>query len=211
MEPVLSFVIDGDLTIRLMVKSWVYVIPIALIVGYFTLQFYRTHRRLRTFEVDNAEIGLGSHKLRLKPNDLDRQIIYKIWVELSTRKIGIEINLEDDVIVEVYDSWYSFFQIVRDHLKDVPASKFHRQDTQKIIELSMQILNDVIRPHLTKWQARFRWWYDNRLKDGKYSDINPQDIQKEFPAFAELETDMLDVNKRLISYRKQMKQLVIGS
>ena len=37
---------------------------------------------LRSFEIDEAEIGLGNQKLKLKPNLVDKQIAYKIWVEL---------------------------------------------------------------------------------------------------------------------------------
>src|SRR5689334_17490848 len=63
----------------------------------------------RSFEIDQAEIGVGQHKLRFKPNVTDRQVAYAVWVELSTRKIGLPIDVEHDVIVEIYDSWYTFF------------------------------------------------------------------------------------------------------
>ena len=61
-------------------------------------------RGWRRFEIDEAQFGLGEQKITLRPNDTDRQIAYKVWVELSTRKIGLPIDLDDDVIAEVYES-----------------------------------------------------------------------------------------------------------
>lgn len=64
---------------------------------------------LKHFDIDEAQLGLGDQSITLRPNDIDRQIAYKIWVELSTRKIGLEVDLEHDVLAEVYDSWHTFF------------------------------------------------------------------------------------------------------
>ena len=101
-------------------------------------------------------MGIGGQKIFLRPNTTDLQIAYKIWVELSTRKIGLPIDLNHDVLLEVYDSWYEFFSVTRNHIKDVPATRFRRKDTEQIIMLSIDILNLEVRPHLTRWQARFR-------------------------------------------------------
>lgn len=164
----------------------------------------------RAFEIDEAEFGLGNQKVKIRPNDIDRQIAYKIWVELSTRKVGIEVDLDNDVIAEIYDSWYSFFSVTRELIKDVPVSKFRRKDTERIIALSIDVLNSGIRPHLTKWQARFRRWYEFQLRQDENSALHPQDIQKKFPDYEELKKDILTVNKNLIGYRKKMYQLVSG-
>jgi len=164
----------------------------------------------RTFEIDEAEFGLGDQKVKIRPNDIDRQIAYKIWVELSTRKVGLEIDLDNDVISEIYDSWYSFFSVTRELIKDVPVSKFRRKDTERIIALSIDVLNSGIRPHLTKWQARFRRWYEFQLAKDENGDLHPQDIQKKFPDYEELKKDIMAVNKNLIGYRKKMHQLVSG-
>lgn len=59
---------------------------------------------LKNFEIDEAEFGLGNQKIKLKPNSTDMQIAYKIWVELSTRKIGLPVDFKNDVVTEVYDS-----------------------------------------------------------------------------------------------------------
>ncbi len=142
------------------------------------------------------------------PNETDRQIAYKIWVELSTRKIGLEIDLEHDVVAEVYDSWHTFFGVTRELIKDVPVRKFRRPTTEKIIEMSIEVLNEGLRPHLTKWQARFRRWYERQSNQEDFALKTPQEIQQEFPAFKELSEDLLTVNKKLKAYRTKMRQLI---
>jgi len=206
----LTFSIDKDFNIALEISAYFVALGLALLILFLALHlFFRGGlKRARQFEVDTAELGMGNQKLVLKPNETDRQIAYKIWVELSTRKIGLKIDLEHDVISEVYDSWYSFFSVTRELVKDVPVSKFRRRDTEKIVNLSIEVLNSGIRPHLTKWQARFRHWYNHTLEKQADLSLAPQDIQKQFPHYDELRTDILEVNLKLILYRQKMYELV---
>ncbi len=180
-----------------------------LLVAIVLLRFYiRKEGKLQDFELDEAEFGLGEHKFKLKINDDDRQIAYKIWVELSTRKIGLPIDLEHDVITEVYDSWHTFFSVTRELIKDVPVRKYRRDSTEKIVRLSIEVLNEGLRPHLTRWQARFRRWYEQASGETDFVKISPQEIQQQFTHFQELADDMKIVNDRLIAYRKRMHQLI---
>ena len=157
------------------------------------------------WELDQTEIGVGDQKLTLRPNYADRTIAYRVWVEISTRKIGLEIDLDDDVIVEIYDSWYSFFQITREMLKDVPVQRLKNESTKEIVNSTIAILNDQLRPHLTKWQSRFRHWYEGRREGSK--DLAPQQIQAEYPSFTELKTELTEVNRRLMAYRANLYRL----
>ncbi len=203
-----SIVLADDWSVSLHVAPLpVIVLLLIVVLGWLALSWYYG-RKLSDFEIDGAELGFGDHKVSFRPNDTDRQIAYSIWVELSTRKIGLSINAEDDVIAEIYDSWYAFFAVTRELIKDIPVSKVRGDSTSKIIDLSIEVLNEGLRPHLTKWQARFRHWYERQM-DSK-SDAEPQELQKKFPAYEELVKDMLAVNKRLITYRKKMNELVRG-
>ena len=165
------------------------------------------------FEIDQAEIGVGNSKFRFKPNVTDRQVAYAIWVELSTRKIGLPIDLDHDVISEIYDSWYNYFSVTRDLIKSIPATQVKRGSTQAIIRLSIEVLNEGLRPHLTRWQARFRSWYNRELKryevDSGTDVLDPQQIQAAFPQYDELKTDLERVNNALIRYRSKMRELVM--
>lgn len=204
----ISLSLNQDLSLSL-VFSPLFIGGIAVIIAlYFTIRYLFDRFWGSNFAIDTTEIGFGSGKITLKPNIADQQIAYKIWVELSTRKIGLPIDLDHDVIAEVYDSWHNFFSITRELIKDIPVNKVKNQSTQKIINLSINVLNEGLRPHLTSWQARFRHWYDRQLE--AKDDVDPQALQAKYPKFEELKKDMLVVNERLIKYRSKMHELVLG-
>lgn len=156
---------------------------------------------LKNIEFDEAQIGIGKGKISFRPNITDRQIAYAILIEVSTRKIGLPISFEDDVISEIYDSWYSFFGVTRELIKQIPVQKLNRQSTRKILQISIEVLNQGLRPHLTKWQARFRFWYERELRKYNANDSedlpDPQAIQARFPHYSELKVDLQRVNASL--------------
>ena len=158
----LELVIHSDFSASLTVNGWLILGSAVLAIIFIVVKLSRS-RTIKGLELNEAEFGIGNQKVKLRPNLVDSQIAYKIWVELSTRKIGIAVDLEKDVIVEVYNSWYEFFSVTRELIKEIPASKLRRKDTQRIVNLSIDVLNHGIRPHLTEWQARFRRWYENGL------------------------------------------------
>ncbi len=161
------------------------------------------------FEINEAEIGIGNAKVKIKPNDQDLQIAYQLWVELSTRKIGLPIDKDHDVIVEVYDSWYAFFKIARELVQAIPVRKIRSNPSTKIIiELAFKILNEALRLHLTQWQARFRKWYEIEKAKDTNNTLTPQQLQKQFPDHKALENDMLRVNQILIAYKTLLEKLI---
>lgn len=207
----LKIILDSDYALTIFASPCLLLLVLLILVSLLVLKILFSHfGNWRTFELNEVELGIGNQKIKLRPNDTDRQIAYKIWVELSTRKIGIYIDLDNDVISEIYDSWYNFFTVTRELIKEVPVSKFRRKDTERVIRLSIDVLNKGIRPHLTRWQARFRRWYDNQLLDHEKTQLHPQDIQKEFPEYEELKNDLISINNCLIEYREMMYKLISG-
>lgn len=205
----LQLTLQQPLEVRLVLSSWVTGAVLFVLLLLFIWQGIRYRNLFQKFEIDQAEVGIGPNKLKLLINETDRQIAYKIWVELSTRKIGLPIDLEHDVISEVYDSWHTFFTVTRELVKDVPVNKFRRKETEQIVRMSIGVLNDGLRPHLTKWQARFRRWYGKATEHSDFVDQSPQEIQQSYPKYDELQADLLAVNQRLMAYRKMMYELVV--
>ena len=162
--------------------------------------------------IDQISLGIGGSSITLKPNRTDRQIAHKMWVELNTRKIGLEIDFENDVLIEIYSSWYSFFKITRELIKEIPVEQIgSKSGDVEFIDLAVDVLNIGLRPHLTLWQARFRRWYDNEIENtDKSKFLSPQEIQKKFPKYLELKTDLEKVNKRLIYYKQQLRKISRG-
>ncbi len=208
-ESLFEFVISTDFSVSMDVNGCL-VLFVFLLIGLAIVWRFLGIFRLDSFEVDEAEFGIGNQKIKLKPNNLDAQIAYQLWVELSTRKIGIPIDKDKDVIDEVYNSWYKFFEVTRELIKEIPATKIKREETRGIIKLSIDVLNRGVRPHLTTWQAKYRRWYAIALDKDENIGKTPQQIQQEYPQYDELLKDLLKINLKLIEYRKTMYRLASG-
>ena len=158
----------------------------------------------RTVSMDGMSFGIGNIECHLKCNDDVREIAYKLWVELTTRKIAIPLE-DDDVITELYDSWYEAFSSIRGLLKSVPGKCF--DDAADLIDLTTKVLNEGLRPHLTKWQAKYRSWYE---MESKNSHETPQEIQKRYPEYTELISDMKKTNQNMINFANKMHEIAFG-
>lgn len=187
--------------------NWVaFIITLILLWGIsFLMNKCMKYVNKRSITVEEVNLGIGDSSIKLSYNQKDQEIAYKIWVELSTRKIGLQFDRENDVIKEVYDSWYKFFEITRELLKDIPASRIPY--SEDLIELTEKVLNIGLRPHLTRWQAKYRKWYEESVKN---NSATPQEIQKEYPEYNALIEDLLETNERMIEYKKLMKKIAFG-
>jgi hypothetical protein len=162
------------------------------------------------YELVRLNVQLGNvGSVELRPNNEDVQIAHRIWTELMTRKAAQPIDVEHDVIVEIYNSWYALFGRVRQLISDIPGHLLRNEkSTQDLVKIATQTLNDGLRPHLTRWQARFRHWYDSCSPDLKAKC--PQDCQREFPQYAELIADLKTVNAQLIQYAGELEKIIHG-
>ena len=158
----------------------------------------------KTIHIQEATIGIGNSSVTIKYDGRIKEIAYKIWIELTTRKIGIKFDEEYDVISEVYNSWYEAFKVIRLLLEDIPADRIG--NAKGLIELTTKVLNNGLRPHLTMWQAKYRAWYNKALEDN--TNTSPQDIQKEFPEYQSLVADLKKTNDIMIKYADELKRLI---
>jgi hypothetical protein len=202
---------DSTINVEFFINKWILLGLATLIIIYILNNIkYNFKSKRKYFEIEGAEIGSRESKIKIKPNYEDAQIAYKLWAELSTRKIGLPIDFENDVIDEIYNSWYEFFKITRELVKNIPVNKIRKNEsTQKLVYIAIDVLNVGIRPHLTLWQARFRKWYHAELLKEENCSLSPQEIQKRFPDFERLVADMKSVNQKLIKYRDVLEDLAL--
>jgi hypothetical protein len=187
------------------VSSWVVALVLVLIIVFVIWR--RVARQHHVVEVNINLGGIGC--MKICPTWEDIQIAHQIWTELVTRKAAIPFNPKDDVIVEVYDSWYALFQRTRQLIGDIPGKCIRRdKSTQQIVKIATDTLNLGLRPHLTKWQARYRNWWHN--SEDALKRTTPQEHQKTFPQYAELVEEMLVVNTQMIEYAAQLQKIVTG-
>lgn len=201
----ISFEDWSNFYIHLNLLAIIFVLGIAILLS-LILRFSIRMFYHRSIFIDEVTLGIGSTSVKLTYDRTDQAIAYKLWVEMSTRKIGIPFHMEDDVIVEVYNSWYEFFRVSRDLLKSLPESKL--ATSTELISLTERVLNDGLRPHLTHWQARFRKWYDQ--ESDRHPDLSPQTIQRRFSEYSELVEDLVATNQCMIAYKELMKDIAFG-
>ena len=81
--------------------------------------------------------------------------------------------------------------------------------SENLVILTIDILNKGLRPHLTQWQAKFRKWYDIECKNNE--KLSPQEIQKQYPEYDLLLSDLIKTNEKMIYYRNLMKEIAFKS
>jgi len=197
-------------TLVLEVALWI-LVPLLIVGGALWWRGVSRHSLFHKYDVVSLNVQLGNvGSVQLKPNNEDIQIAHRIWTELMTRKAAQPIDLEHDVIVEIYNSWYALFGRVRQLISDIPGHLLRKEkSTQELVRIATQTLNNGLRPHLTRWQARFRHWYEKCPPDVK--EKCPQDCQKDFPRYAELIADMQTVNQQIIQYAGELEKIVRGN
>ena len=147
----------------------------------------------------------------LPPGSATLDIAYKLWCELTTRKLALALDPENDLIVEVYNSWYASFGIMRDLLKSIPIQVVaEREAALRVMELCVEIMNAGLRPHLTRWQADLRRWVNRQADLPKNRGRRMQEIERDFPRYAELREDLETANARLIEYEARLHMMVFG-
>jgi len=201
----ISFAID-TMNINVNISFWV----IVFLVGIICIWIAISKAHFRHYKMTKMEISFGNiGKVEIEPNNEDIQIAHKIWTQLVTRKAAIQIDPKKDVIVEVYDSWYSLFTEIRTLISNVPVPQLKRsKSTQELVRIATSTLNDGLRPHLTTWQAKYRNWYKNNLDQLK--ELTPQELQEKFPEFDLLIGDMIRINNQMIEYANELKKMING-
>ena len=182
-------------------------IILIVIVIYFiygTIKFFLKKKfKIVTMNINIANIGSVSIE---KNRDISK-IAHKAWVEIMTRKVGLLFEEDKDVIVEVYNSWYALFELIRELLKEIEPRK---KDTEieKLEDILIKTLNYGLRPHLTKWQAKFRRWYEQEIGIEENQKLSPQEIQRKYDKYDELVEDLKKTNKQMVQFAEELKKLI---
>lgn len=200
----LGFEDCGVLTVTVNLVALAGVIAIAVVA-------YRLFGRFgilpgRKIQVDSIKLGCGFPSFTIRVDRRERELAYALWVELGTRKAALPFDDEYDVISEVYDSWYTFFCAARELMRQIPPRPSKGDDT--LVFLTEEILNNGMRPHLTRWQAAFRRWYEQALAAEANKGKSPQEIQREFPEYDELVAELKRANETLQGYRDTLGDII---
>lgn len=151
--------------------------------------------------------GLGSATFDLTPKD--RIAAWKLHVQLVTRKAALPFDPKEDVIADVMASLHELFQVTRDLLLEM--SPTNSADRNGVAGLIVRVLNMGIRPTLTRWHADYRRWWDSAVQLPGNASRSPQDIQRNYPRYAELVTDIGRMNIELSKFSDELALIAAGS
>ena len=163
-------------------------------------------KKPRDVKIDGASIGLGTISFHICNDKTDRQIAYKILVEMKTRVVSVDIDYNEDIIKSVNDSYYSFFQITRDLLKEMPIDKL--PVSSDFVKMVMMFLNSVMRPYLTKWGLKFKNWYENEERKEENKGISPQELQKKYEHYDELINDLTILKNNVDGFAIELESFI---
>ena len=163
-------------------------------------------RRWRVFEIRPTFFGTT---WRIERDRETAKLAHEAYVELITRKAALEFEEAEDVLTEVYDSWYALFGEIRRLARQLDADDISgNADLQRLHDLLVAVLNQGLRPHLTRWHARFRRWYTAEA-DGR-PEASPQEIQRAYPDYDELVASLQVANQLLVQLAGELKKLAHG-
>ena len=180
------------------------IITLILIYLIYKIFKYFLAKKFKVVEMNISIANIGN--ISIENNKDISRIAHKAWVEIMTRKVGLLFEEDKDVIVEVYNSWYSLFGIIRDLLKEIEPRKKDK-DLEKLENVLVKTLNYGLRPHLTKWQAKYRRWYNQEIEKDTNNELSPQEIQKKYKKYDELIGDLKETNKQMVQFAEELKKL----
>ena len=173
------------------IPLWLIILLILLAVLLLLFFGKKTIRKLQSALPNESKItvktGLVDFDFPIKRSYENIQIANRIYIELVTRKAALPIDEDKDVIDEIYTSWYTLFKIIREEIKNIPGENITANSSaRELIQLTIEILNKGLRPHLTKYQADFKRWYSVEILKDENKNISPQEVQKKYRDFIEL-------------------------
>ncbi len=155
-------------------------------------------------------LNLGLLQIQTEISEEDRQCAWELYTEICTR-LALTGKKKDpeckdfsgEVLIESLESVYSFFKEARKIMRKFPVGKLERNVRKHLGVLINDLMVNVLRPFLEKWQADFRHWWNNC--DENLKKLPPFERQKKYPRYKEFINDWR--NMRLLM-RELQKELV---
>ncbi|NRQ32363.1 hypothetical protein HII36_11005 [Nonomuraea sp. NN258] len=158
---------------------------VAGVAGVVLIQIYQRSARLTEVKVSLPQVS----QLTFMVNNESRNVAWKLFVEAMTRVSTQPLDDEEGLTREALSSLYGLFATVRDTLKSsrpsVPAP-----GGQTVEHLAIKMLNQELRPFLSKWHPRLR----------AFEQARPDAPESEWPENAACRAELREVQQRLHGY-----------
>jgi hypothetical protein len=169
-----------------------------------------THRELswQNCSEGGFAIDFGVVKLSGKLSEQDRQcagnstrkIVTRVAVILANDAMKTSADFSGEILVESLASLHAFFQEARAIMKSFPVGKLKEKQQAHLGTLIHDLLADVLRPFLEKWQADLRSWWDSQNKATNWFDL-----QKKYPRYRELLEDWTHLRRLMRTLEHKLR------
>jgi hypothetical protein len=121
----------------------------------------------------SAKVKLLGQEVTLKVDEATRRAAWRLWVEYRSRITTESLGAEEGILREALNSLYSLFQTTRDALNEAGPSS--ARNTEKypalsLAECSLLILNEHLRPVLSRWHPLLEAHEATREKDASVAE-----------------------------------------
>ena len=104
---------------------------------------------LTNWGLTKLQLKAGFVEAEFTPQDADRNAAWELYIELATRVSTQPLPPDEGVEKTALASLHSLFASTRDILKR------HGPGASKFAPVAIAVLNDILRPFLTRWHADF--------------------------------------------------------
>ncbi len=140
----------------------------------------------------------------IKFNKKDQRIIWELYCELLPL-IGVnEIKEEEDLLIDVIDSWDNFSRFAIQKIKDLGPRNFGPSIQKKgeiqifLSSIILELINQHIQPFLKKWKDKFHHYWNISVTQNP--EINSIKRQLAFPEYNPLFKDILELQRIIKEY-----------
>ena len=136
----------------------------------------------------------------------DRQAAWKIYTQLKTRVAAVDFNEDYDSLYLTHQSLNKIFDLVRNEIGSIPIERIQKDKSDQMVNFYTSILNDGIRPHLSKWHLPVSQWVESQK--ALHPSLSFVELEKTFPQRKEALESVKLMNKRMATYADQLLAIV---
>ncbi len=149
--------------------------------------------------IESAEANVAGQKIVFRAN-VEQKAAWRLYVEINTRVATQPLKANQGLLREALNSLYKIFDVTREILKE--AGPEVAQGKESLGFYSMAILNDILRPFLTKWHPMLLDWENQRE-----SSQTMTKHEKEWAHSKTLRKELEILRKDLIKYCNALQVL----
>ena len=146
----------------------------------------------------------GSINLAVSRND--QEVAWKIYSQITTRVAVVDFNEDYDSFTVVNQSLYTVFGIIRDQIGNIPIERIRREKSDELVKFYTGILNEGIRPYLSKWHMPISKWVETQK--AKHPESTIYELEKTFPRRTEILQDIKNMNDRMKKNSEALLKIV---